>query len=280
MGQEGLLLSLNGQFGVQAPVLLGNKGVDLLLPVPDHTQGNGLDSARGQAPFDFCPEQGGDPVADHTVQDPAGLLGIDQVHVDLPGILQGFRNCLFGDLVEGDPVDLLVLEVTQLEGRDQMPGNGLSFAVRVGRQIDPVGLFDHFPESGQELALAADGDIFGFIIVVKVDSHLALGHIAHMAVAGRDFIIGAKEFLDGLHLGGRLHDDKILLFLSYSCCHNFLMLLSDNLAGFATNALYDTLFPCNFQAVFLYFFRLVQKSVTGRTDAACGRSFPRWSQYK
>ena len=198
---QGLFAAGSRKGGLQGPVFLGNEGIDFILAVPDHAQGDGLDTAGGQAPLDLGPQKGRNLIAHHAVQDAAGLLGIHQVHIELPGVFQRLGDGFFGDLVEGDPGDLLVLRLVELEGGLQVPGDRLSLAVRVRCQIDPVRLFDKLAQSRQELALAADGDVLGLVIVLDVDPHLALGQVADVSVGRGHLVAGPQKFLDRLYLG-------------------------------------------------------------------------------
>ena len=61
-----------------------------------------------------------------------------------------------------------------------------------------------------ERLLAPDGDILGSEIMLDVHAHFALGQVPQVAHAGLDGVAGAKILPDGLCLGGRLHDHKIV----------------------------------------------------------------------
>ena len=67
---------LTQELGVQGPVLLRLKGLDLPLPVVHHPGGHGLDPPGGEASADLLPQQGAQLVAHDAVQNPAGLLGV------------------------------------------------------------------------------------------------------------------------------------------------------------------------------------------------------------
>ena len=68
---------------LERPVLAGREGVDLALPLDDEPDGDGLDAAGRQAGADLPAEQRAERVADEAVDDPARLLGVDEVRVDL-----------------------------------------------------------------------------------------------------------------------------------------------------------------------------------------------------
>ncbi len=81
---------------------------------------------------DLLPQERADLVSNQSVQNAPGLLGIDQIHVDASRVLEGVLDGFLGDFVEHHAVSRYVLE---LGGFDEMPGDGLAFAVRVGGQI-------------------------------------------------------------------------------------------------------------------------------------------------
>jgi hypothetical protein len=85
-GKDRLFQIVAQKIGVQRPVLLGPEGLDLPVPVVHHAGGHRLDAARREAPADFLPQQGRELVAHDAVQDAAGLLGVHQVLVDVPGL--------------------------------------------------------------------------------------------------------------------------------------------------------------------------------------------------
>ena len=114
MGHKGAGLLQPVQRHIKAPVFLWLEGPDLLLPVHHHPGGNALDTSGGKPSANLFPQQGRELIAHDPVQNPAGLLGIHQVIVDIPGMLDGVLDHLLGDLVEGDPVGLLLRELQEL----------------------------------------------------------------------------------------------------------------------------------------------------------------------
>ena len=90
---------------LDAPVLLGEEGLDLLLAVADEPERHGLDAARREAVLDLLPEQGREVIADQAVEDAARLLGVDLGVVDLARRLDGVAYRLGRDLVEHDALD-------------------------------------------------------------------------------------------------------------------------------------------------------------------------------
>ena len=135
MGRKRRLPPGNREIRVERPVLLRDEGCDLIFPVRDDAERDRLDAACRQAPLYFRPEKRRDLVADHAVEHAAGLLGVHEVHVDSPGVLERGLDRVLRDLVERDAAHLLLFK---LEGRDQVPGDRLSLTVRVGCKIDLV----------------------------------------------------------------------------------------------------------------------------------------------
>ena len=177
--RQRFFLSRNLKIRLQCPVFFRNKGIDLILPVSDNPQGHRLYPSGAQSPFNLLPQKGADPVSHHPVQHSSGLLLVHQIHVNLSGVLDGLLHRGFGDLVEGNPAHLAAVQIQSL---GQMPGNRLTFAVRVGRKIDFFRLLRGLAQPCQQFALSADGDILRFIIVFYINPKLTLGKISDMAV--------------------------------------------------------------------------------------------------
>ena len=80
-----------------------------------------------------------------------------------------------------------------------MPGDSLSLAVRVSRQVNLLGLLHFLAKLGQHISLSADGNILRLIVVFYVNAQLALRQISHMSVGGVHLVIGAQKFFYRLH---------------------------------------------------------------------------------
>ena len=224
VGQELFSLVVGGQTGREAlpahaqssvhiPVFLGLEGFDLLLAVVDDADGHALDAARRQTAPDFPPQEGAQLIAHQTVQHTAGLLGVEEVFVDGAGVGHALLHALLGDLIEGHAVGLVGVEAQDV---GQMPADGFAFTVRVGRQQHTVGVLGLALQLFDELFLAFDADVLRRIVMLDVDAQLGGGQIADVAHAGRNFVVFAQIFADGLRLGRRLHDDEF--------CHYVLLL--------------------------------------------------------
>ena len=88
-----------------------------------------------------------------------------------------------------------------------MGGNGFSFAIRVGREVDGVHAQGQLLQPGDNFLFAGNDNVFGLEVVLDIDPERALGQILHVAERSFDSKALAQIFLDGLRLGGRLDDD-------------------------------------------------------------------------
>ena len=195
---------------VDAPVFLGHKGADLPLPVHHHTGDHTLDAAGRKAGAHLAPQEGAQLIAHDAVQDAASLLGIHQIHVDVPGMLDGLGNGGLGDLVKGHALGLAGIQLQQLL---QMPGNGFALPVRVGCQIDELSLVGGILQIVDDLALAVDGQIGGLEVIFHIHAQLLFGQVAQMSHGGLYLIARPQIFGNGLGLGRGLHDEQF--------CHVF-----------------------------------------------------------
>ena len=213
-GGEGELFHAAAQeIGVQGPIFLGLKRLDLPLPVVHHAGGNRLDPAGGEPAADLLPQQGAELVAHQAVQDAAGLLGVHQVLVDVPGLPDALLHHLFRDLVEGDPAGLAVRQVQQML---QVPGDGLALTVRVGGEIDHVRRLGGLFQVADDVLFPLDGLVDRLEIPLHIHAQGAFGQVPQVAHAGLDLKVLAQVFADGFGLRGRLHDDQAVF------CHSYL----------------------------------------------------------
>ena len=143
----------------------------------------------------------------------AGLLGVAQVLINGTGIGHALLHALFGDLVKGHAVGLVGVQPQDI---GQMPADGFALTVRVGCQQNAIGLLGFCLELLDELGFILDIDVLGGVVMFHVDAQLGLGQVPDVAHAGRDFVILAQIFANGLRLCRRLHD--------YQFCHGSLLL--------------------------------------------------------
>ncbi len=127
-------------------------------------------------------------------------------------MLERFLHGLLGDLVEGNAAHQNIAAFFAVDVLfklfRQMGGNGLTFAVRVRRQINGGRGFGHLLQFGQDFFLARNNDVFRAEIALNIHAQLALGQIFHMSQGSLDLIVGPQVFIDGFRLGRRFNDDK------------------------------------------------------------------------
>ena len=128
---------------MQRPVFTALEILYLLLALDEEPQRGALHPAGRQAWADFFPQQGRQIETNQVIERPARLLCVHQRHGDTTGMGNRFLDRGFGDLVEHDPVQFLVLQqLLVFKDLRKMPGNGFALAVGVGREVD-VGGFRH-----------------------------------------------------------------------------------------------------------------------------------------
>ena len=86
-----------------------------------------------------------------------------------------------------------------------MPGDGLSFPVRIRCQKDLIRRFCSAAQIFQDFFFAFYGDVFGFEIIVQIDAKAFFRKVAYMSYGRFDIKIFSKKFLNGLGLGRGLH---------------------------------------------------------------------------
>ena len=196
---------------LQRPVLAGRERLDLPFALDHQPHRDGLDATGRQAGTDLPAQERAQGVADEPVDDPAGLLGVDEVGVDVPRVGERLADRPLGDLAEGHPLRFARRDVGGL--RD-VPGDGLALPIEVGREVDLVGRLRGLGDLGDLLAAVVGDDVLGGEIVLDVDAELALAgvlrQVADMAVGGEDPVIRAQVALDRAGLRGALHDHEVL----------------------------------------------------------------------
>ena len=198
--------SLRAQVGGDFPVFLGDEAPDLAFAVGDQPHRDRLHAARAQVPrTDFLPEQRAELIADHAVQEPPRLLGVDHIHVDRAGLAECLLDGPLGDFVERDPADAVFLQIERLL---QVPGNGFAFAVRVSRQIDQPGPSGGAFQVADRFFLGRHDLVRCLVAFGHFEAELPFGKVAHMAHARLDHVSRAKELADRRGLLGALDDHE------------------------------------------------------------------------
>ena len=111
----------------------------LAFALHDDARRDGLHAARRQLRHDLLPQHRADLVTVETVEDAAGLLGVDQVGVEFAGVLRRPRR------IAGSVISWNTIRRTGnlgLEGLEEMPGDGLALAVGVSGEEELVGVLE------------------------------------------------------------------------------------------------------------------------------------------
>ena len=172
----------------------------------------------------FFHSTGRDLVAVEAVEDPAGLLRLDEVHVESRGFADGGQDRRLGDLVEDHPLDRDVLRLQLVE---EVPGDRLALAVLIGGEVELVGVLEQALELGDVALLVARDDVVGLEAVLDVDREPAprlvldlrrgvrgaVREVADVADGGLDDVARAEVPRDGAGLGRGLDDHQLVCHL-------------------------------------------------------------------
>ncbi len=201
-----------GQQRGNRPVLFAAKGLPLRFALTNQSHRHRLHSAHTEAASHLIPEQLTALIPDDTVQNTAGLLRIDQVHIDFTRRLQRAFDRRLGDLVEQHSEDLsLLLFLLRLSKQLllKMPGDSLPFTIRVRGQKYLVRLFRFLLDLRQHFRLALDRDVLRFKIILEIHAQLTGREVFDMTDRRHDRITPAQIFRNRPRLGRRLNDNQI-----------------------------------------------------------------------
>ena len=203
----------------QIPVLGRAERHALALALHDEARRDRLHPPGREPRHHLLPEHGRDLVAVEPVEDPAGLLGVDEAVVDLSRVGEGARDRVLRDLVEHHPPDGHL----RLQHLDEMPGDRLALAILVRREQELVRLGEPFLQVGDDLLLLGIDDVVRLEALLHVDAERAealalrprdvlgtIREVADVADARPDGVVVAEVAGDGPRLGGRLDDDEAL----------------------------------------------------------------------
>lgn len=191
------------EMGLDRPVFSWYESGDFGFAVGDHAEGRRLDSTGGKALFQLAPEKGAEPVTDHAIENASGLLGIDEVHIDCAGVVEGFGDGTLRDFVKDDATDWNTLDVGCFE---EVPGDGLTFAVGVGCEVYGAGAFSGLGKVLNGFLLVLRDLVKGLKVVGDVDAEAVLGKVPDMAKGSLHAEVLAQDLAYGPGLGGGFHD--------------------------------------------------------------------------
>ena len=208
------------QGGVEVPVGGGAERDPFPFAIHHQAGGDRLHPSGGQSRLHLLPQHRGQSVAVEPVEDPSGLLGVDQVEVEVAGVLQRVLDRPRGDLVEDHPLD----RDLRLQFLQQVPGDRLPLAVTIGGEQEFVGVRQGGLEGLDGRLLVGVHDVDRLELVIDVDAvprpllplvlgrHLGRtsGQVPNVSSARLDDVAVAEEARDRLHLGRRLDDDEAL----------------------------------------------------------------------
>ena len=191
------------EHGTHAVSALLLEGCDFALALHDEAHGHALHAPCRQTGAHAPPQHGRHLEAHEAVEHAAGLLRVHEVEVNGARVLYGGENGGLRDFVEHDALRRLGVNAEHLR---QVPGDGLSFAVFIGREPYGGGFLGGRAQLAHHVLLVG-----GYFVVgrkrVEVYAEVFLFQVTDMAVTRHYFIVVAKEFLNGFCLCGRLHND-------------------------------------------------------------------------
>src|SRR5688500_18654511 len=112
-------------------------------------------------------------------------------------MLDGLADRIARDLVEHHAMHVLALEGIQvLEQLGEMPGDGLAFAIRVGREVERTG-FLQSPRDGLNVLLVLVEDLVAHRkAMLRIDRTFLRYQIAHVPIRSQYLEILAEILLD------------------------------------------------------------------------------------
>ena len=207
-GEEGV--GASGDVGFHRPVFLGDEGLDLLFPLDDQPQGHRLNPTGRAGSRQLAPQYRREREPHQVVQRPAGEIGVHQFLVDFPRVFHRLGDGGLGDGVEHHPLNLGPLDrllAPQLV--QDVPGDGLAFAVRVGGQDQTGGPLHRVGNVGQPLLRLGIGIPKHGEILVRLDRSVLGGEVADVPIGCQHRVAGTEILVDGLCLCGAFDDDDV-----------------------------------------------------------------------
>ena len=167
----------HGEDGAHAIVGLAHEGLYLALALNDESYSHALHASGRQCGLHLAPQYGRKLESHESVEHSSCLLGIDEVHVEMTGMLDGIKDGGGGNLVEYDAVGIVLVQAQHLT---QMPTDGLSLAVFIGCQPHALCLLDLLLELAHQLAF-----LLGYLVIglhrLLVDGERLLFQVTYVA---------------------------------------------------------------------------------------------------
>lgn len=152
--------------------------------------------APGALHADVTLQKGRNLETDDAVFHAPRFLGFHEVFVDRRRIADSLENGRFRDFVKAQALRRFHRQIQNLR---QVPRDGFSFAVRVGRQVDFLGLAGRGRKFGDDFALARGHFVIGDETSIDVDAKPAFAtgrKIADVALRGHDLEVIAEVTAD------------------------------------------------------------------------------------
>ena len=207
---------------LQRPVAGGHERHSLALALDDDAGSHALHPSGRQPGRHLLPQNRRDLVAVEAVQQPAGLLGVHEPPIHVPGVRQRRPDGVGGDLVEHEPAHGHLRRGR--EHFEQVPSDRLTLAVLVGCQIQLVGSGHQLLEVAHRVPLGVAQHVQRLEAVLHVDAEARPGlpavrlgnvrglrrEVAHVAARRLHGVAVVQEACDRRGLGGRFDDDDPL----------------------------------------------------------------------
>ena len=198
------------EINLDGPVFAWLECLYLNLPLTDQAKRHGLHPSCRLSPRQLAPKHRRQGKADEIIQRSSGLLGINQIHIQITGVIDTVQNGAFSNFIKDHPLRMDVMKaVVVFQRLHDMPGNGLPFPIRVGGEIKMIATPNGLGNCLHPLGGLVVGDIGHGEIFIGQDRAILGWQIAHMTVAGQHNIVVPKIFVDGFGLGRRFDDDNV-----------------------------------------------------------------------
>ena len=92
-----------------------------------------------------------------------------------------------------------------------MPGNGFTFAIRIGCENDAIAVFQRFDNIGKAFGGIAIHLPRHCKVFVGTNRAILGWQVPHMTERGQNLIVRAQIFIDGFSLGRRFDNDDVHL---------------------------------------------------------------------